>query len=237
MSTDFVINAKIREGQGKGASRRLRREGFVPGILYGGRGEPVRFAVSANELNSSLEHEAFYSHILTLELDGREEQVILKDLQRHPAKPSIWHLDLQRVVASEKIHVNVPLHYLGAELSPGVKEHDGVIDHHRNEVEIVCLPRDLPEYIEVDISAMDLNDALRLSDLKLPAGVESVDLMHEHDYALVSVHVPRVATEAEAEEAEAAEQAGEQAGEQIEAETDEGEEAQGDEEQEGKSGE
>ncbi len=210
MSTDFVINAKVREGQGKGASRRLRREGFVPGILYGGGGEPIRFAVPGSELDSSLEYESFYSRILTLRLDGRDEQVILKDLQRHPAKAAIWHLDLQRVVADEKIYVNVPLHFIGGDVCPGVKEHDGVVDRHRIEIEVVCLPGNLPEYIQLDISAMNLNDSLYLSDLKLPEGVEAVDVLHERDdYPLVSIRVPRVA--AEVEEEEVAEEAGEQA--------------------------
>lgn len=201
MSDTFVLNAEVREAQGKGASRRLRRAGKVPGIVYGAHREAQAIAVPANELKSSLEYEAFFSHILTLKLGGKQEQVVLKDLQRHPAKQEIWHLDLLRVVANEAIRVHVPLHFIGEDVAPGVKRDGGIIDHHRNELEIECLPANLPEYIEVDISELALDESIHLSELPLPEGVSSVDLAHEHDLALVSILPPRVEAAIEEEEA------------------------------------
>ncbi len=193
MSSEFVLSAEPRSEQGKGASRRLRRAGKVPAILYGAGKEPVPLSINHNELLKQLENEAFYSHILTIELGGKKEQAVLKDLQRHPAKPFILHLDLMRVSAGEKIRVNVPLHFIGEEVAPGVKIGGGIVTHAVTEVEITCLPKDLPEYIEVDLSGLELGQSLHLSDLKLPPGVELVQLMQgeEHDVAVAAIQATR----------------------------------------------
>ncbi len=202
MSSEFVLTAEPRTEQGKGASRRLRREGKVPAILYGAGKDPVPLSVNHNELLKQLENEAFYSHILTVELDGKTEQAVLKDLQRHPAKPFILHLDLMRVSAGEKIRVNVPLHFVGEDVAPGVKIGGGIVTHAVTEVEISCLPKDLPEYIEVDLSALELGESLHLSDLKLPPGVELVQLLQgeEHDVAVAAIQATRGSTAAGAAE-------------------------------------
>ena len=198
MSSEFVLTAEPRTEQGKGASRRLRREGKVPAILYGAGKDPVPLSLNHNELLKQLENEAFYSHILTVELDGKTEQAVLKDLQRHPAKPFILHLDLMRVSAGEKIRVNVPLHFVGEDVAPGVKIGGGIVTHAVTEVEISCLPKDLPEYIEVDLSALELGESLHLSDLKLPPGVELVQLLQgeEHDVAVAAIQATRGSTAA-----------------------------------------
>src|SRR3990167_5431764 len=144
-----------------------------------------------------LENEAFYSHILTLNINGESERVILKDLQRHPFRAEILHVDFQRVRADQKLHMNIPLHFIGGENAPGAKDAGGVISHIMTDVEISCLPDDLPEYIEVDISTLELNQILHLSDIKLPKGVELVDLLHENDKPIVSLHIPREEPEPE----------------------------------------
>lgn len=152
-----------------------------------------------NELLRSLEHEAFYSHVLTVKLDGKDEQALLKDLQRHPARPIVMHVDLLRVLANKEVRVHVPLHFLNEKTSPGVKEAGGVVTHHLIEVEVVCLPRFLPEYIEVDCGAMNIGDAQHLTDLKLPEGVALTALLHgdvhDHDQPVVSIHHARVTSE------------------------------------------
>ncbi|HYW91706.1 MAG TPA: 50S ribosomal protein L25/general stress protein Ctc [Gammaproteobacteria bacterium] len=213
----FEVAVTARTDTGKGASRRLRREGRVPGIVYGGKGDATAIAVDQNELLMHLDHEAFYSHILTLKLGRKKEQVILKDLQRHPYKPTVSHVDFQRVVADEAIHVLVPLHFTGEEVAPGRRE-GGVISHQITEVEVECLPGHLPEFIEVDISGMQMGDALHLSDLVMPEEVSLVALAHdaENDQPVVSIHQPRV-------EPVAAEAAEEEAAEAAEAEGPEGE--------------
>ncbi|MCG8433252.1 MAG: 50S ribosomal protein L25/general stress protein Ctc [Gammaproteobacteria bacterium] len=196
---DFQLNAEIRTEQGKGASRRLRRDGKVPAILYGARKDPQSIVFDHNELLRSLEHEAFYSHILTINLGGEQQQAIIKDLQRHPARLQVMHMDLQRVSADEEIRVNVPLHFINEETSVGVKEQGGVISHNMIDVEIACLPKDLPEYIDVDVQELELNASLHLSDIKLPEGVRIVALSHgtEHDLPVVAIHHARVTTEEE----------------------------------------
>ena len=193
MSVDFILNAELRKDEGKGASRRLRRAGKVPAVIYGANKDAVSISLDHNDLVKHLEHEAFYSHLLTVKLEGKEEQAILKDLQRHPAKPLIMHMDLQRVSADHKIRMHVPLHFLGEDLAPGVKVGGGLVAHSLTEVEISCLPKDLPEYLEVDLSQMELNQALHLSDIKLPAGVEIAELAHGHDLPVVTIHLPRAA--------------------------------------------
>ncbi len=209
MSSEFVLTAELRTEQGKGASRRLRRTGRVPAILYGAGKEPVPLSVNHNELLRHLENEAFYSHILTIDVDGKKEQAVLKDLQRHPAKPFILHLDLMRVSAGEKIRVNVPLHFVGEDVAPGVKIGGGIVNHAITEVEISCLPKDLPEYIEVDLSRLELGESLHLSDLQLPPGVELVQLLQgeEHDVAVATIQATRGSAAAESgEEAGGAEE-------------------------------
>ena len=195
--TDFVLNAELRNYMGKGASRRLRGTGKVPAILYGGHQEPTSITLIHNELMHQLSNEAFFSHILTIKLGGKDESAIVKDVQRHPSKPLIQHIDLQRVSATETIRVHVPLHFINANTAPGVKESGGIVTHNLIEAEVQCLPKDLPEFIEVDLGNMALNEIIHLSDLKLPAGVELVELSHgeSHDQAVASIHLPRAAKE------------------------------------------
>ncbi|HFD87746.1 MAG TPA: 50S ribosomal protein L25/general stress protein Ctc [Gammaproteobacteria bacterium] len=216
MSINFVLEAEPRTDLGKGASRRLRRTGMVPAVIYGSGKDPVSLSISHNTLQHSLENEAFYSHILTIKLGGKEEQAILKDLQRHPSKPVIMHMDLQRVSANEKLRIHAPLHFLNEENAPGVKE-GGLVSHSQTEIEISCLPKDLPEFIEVDLGALELDASIHLSEIALPAGVEAVELTHGegHDPSIVSIHMARGAKESdeiegEAEEGEATAEGGEE---------------------------
>jgi large subunit ribosomal protein L25 len=198
----FVVNAELRTDHGKAASRRLRRTGKVPAVLYGGKDPAQQIALSHHEMAKHLETEAFYSHILTLKFDGKEQQAVLKDIQRHPAEPILLHFDFQRVYADVAIRMDVPLHFVGGEKCPGVKADGGVVEHHMSQVTVECLPKDLPEFIEVDLSGMKLNDAIHLSQLKLAPGVTLVDLKHG-DPSVAAVHVPRKIEE-EAPVAEAA---------------------------------
>tara|TARA_R110000868_G_scaffold133035_4_gene344441 strand:+ start:166 stop:885 length:720 start_codon:yes stop_codon:yes gene_type:complete len=197
----YAVEASVRHDMGKGASRRLRREKKVPGVVYGGSKEPVSLSIEHSALVKSLENEAFYSHILTLKTGTDSERVILKAVQRHPYKPVLLHVDFQRINMKEKLHMHIPLHFIGEESAPGTKE-GGAVSHVMSDVEVSCLPGDLPEFIEVDISDMALNDVKHLSDLKLPKGVEIVALTHDDDRPVVSIHVPRVEAEPEVEEEE-----------------------------------
>ena len=204
MKTSFDLVADPRDGvQGKGASRRLRRSGKVPAILYGGKAEPSQLILDHQNLLTLLVNERFYSTILSLSVNGKKQAAILKDVQRHPAKNQILHLDLQRVLENEPVRMRIPVHFKGAAGSPGVKTQGGVVSHLLNDVEVSCLPKDLPEYMEVDMSDMNMNDMKRLSDIPLPAGVSLVALSHGRDEPVVSIHHPR-AEEAEAPAAEAA---------------------------------
>jgi len=209
MANDFVLNAELRTDLGKGASRRLRHTGKVPAVMYGAGEDPVSLTLQHNELAHQIENEAFFSHILKVKVDGKDQQAIVKDLQRHPSRPIIMHMDLQRVSAKEKIRVQVPIHFINEEQSPGVRE-GGLINHMMTEVEVACLPADLPEYIEADLGELELNAIFHMSDLKLAKGIELVELSHgeSHDQAVASVHVPRAAKE---EEETTAEEAGEAA--------------------------
>ncbi len=194
MSASFTLTAAKREETGKGASRRLRREeGTVPAIVYGGQKEPQMISLPHKDLAHSLENEAFYSHILTLDIDGESESVILKDLQRHPYKPKIMHADFLRVQKGQKLHVNVPLHFVNEDKCVGVRLGGGVITHQMTELEVVCLPKDLPEFIEVDMTAVELEQILHISDLNLPEGVESAELSKggDHDLPVVAIHKPK----------------------------------------------
>jgi len=209
MSDAFVVNAELREDQGKGASRRLRRlEGKVPAILYGGKSKkPLALSLKENEIKKSLENEAFYSHILTINVDGKEESAILKDLQRHPSRGEVMHADFLRVTKNQAINVHVPLHFINEDSCVGVKMAGGVISHQMVEVEIICLPGDLPEFIEVDMVDVELDTIIHLSDLKLPKGVTIAALQQgeDHDLPVCSVHKPKGTSADEAEDAEAAE--------------------------------
>lgn len=197
MAQSFVVNAEPRVEQGTGASRRLRKTGRLPAIVYGGNKAPQSLSVDHNELWKNLKHEAFYSKILTLKIGNESEQVVLKDLHRHPVREEVMHMDLQRVLADVAIRMRIPLHFKGEAVAPGVKTGGGIFEHLANEVEIECLPKDLPEFIEVDVSAMNVNDSIHLSQLALPAGVELVELKHDNDQAVVAVHLPRAAKEEE----------------------------------------
>lgn len=191
MTEDFIVNAEVRTDAGKGASRRLRKTDSVPAILYGGHKDPVMLRLKYYEVIKHLEHESFYSHILTVNVGGVSEKAVLKDVQRHPAQDiEILHMDFQRVSADEKLHMHVPLHFINEEGCPGVKA-GGLVSHSITEVAVACLPKDLPEFIEVDMAAMEANSAIHLSQLKLPAGVEIPELAlgEAHDHAVVSIHV------------------------------------------------
>jgi len=190
ISFDIVADARDNQ-QGKGASRRLRRSGKVPAILYGGHTAPRQLILDHQNLLTLLVNERFYSSILQLNVNGEKQAAILKDVQRHPAKNQILHLDLQRVLETEKVRLAIPLHFKGAASSPGVKTQGGIVSHLLNQVEVSCLPKDLPEFLELDLSAMQMNEMKRLSDIPLPAGVEFVALMHGRDEPVVSIHHPR----------------------------------------------
>ncbi|TCS37012.1 LSU ribosomal protein L25P [Paucimonas lemoignei] len=165
------VVAFARTEQGSGASRRLRNAGFTPGIVYGGNSEPVAIKLDHNALYHALKKEAFHSSILDLEVDGKAEKVLLRDFQTHAYKQLVMHVDFQRVDQNQKIHVKVPLHFVNAEVSPAVKLSSAVISHVATELEVTCLPKDLPEFIEVDLSTIEAGASLHVSDLKLPAGV------------------------------------------------------------------
>ena len=197
MSVDFALNAELRSERGKGASRKLRRMGKVPAVIYGGGEDPVSVTFDHDKLLHSLDQEAFYSHILTVDVAGKSQRAILRDLQRHPYKPTVLHMDLLRVREDSAINVHVPLHFLNEDTCVGVKLEGGVISHNIVEIEISCLPKDLPEFIEVDTAELKLNDSLHLSDIKVADNVTIVELSHgeDHDHVVVSVHAKRAAEE------------------------------------------
>ena len=202
----FEFTAFPRQGgDGRGASRRLRRGGKAPGIVYGGTGEPTQVELDHNALMHALKNEAFHASILTMKLGSASHQVLLRDVQMHPYRPQVLHIDFQRVDANKKIHMKVPLHFVNAESSPAVKEHGAVVSHVLNEIDISCLPKDLPEFIEVDLSALELNHALKASGLKLPAGV--VALTHGKDPVVATAVIPKAIVETEEETAAAADAA------------------------------
>jgi large subunit ribosomal protein L25 len=195
MKISFELDAEFRDDQGKGASRRLRRHGKVPAILYGGRRDARALLVDHTRLAKLMDNERFYSTILALKVGDQSQAAVLKDVQRHPYKNQIMHIDFQRVLEDEKIRMQVPLHFRGAADSVGVKTQGGVLSHVRNDVEVTCLPKDLPEFVEVDVSALEINQVIKLSELKLPAGVEIVDLQAGRDAPVASIHMPRVEEE------------------------------------------
>ncbi|MBU2882786.1 50S ribosomal protein L25/general stress protein Ctc [Psychrosphaera sp. B3R10] len=199
----YTLEATVRSDKGTGASRRLRHDKQVPAIIYGADKEPQNLALSHNKVWLAQENEGFYSHILTLVIDGAKEEVILKDMQRHPWKNQVLHLDFQRVDAKHKLHTKVPVHFVGEEAA--IKK-GGVITHVANELEITCLPKNLPEFIEVNVADMEVGQTLHISEITLPAGVESVELTkgESHDNAVVTLHAPKGAAAADEDSEEAA---------------------------------
>ncbi|MBP6310189.1 MAG: 50S ribosomal protein L25/general stress protein Ctc [Arenimonas sp.] len=185
--SEHNINASARNDEGKGASRRLRHAGHVPAIVYGGTNAPVNIQIEHNHLWHISQSEWFYASILSLNIDGNSEQVLLRDMQRHPYKQQIMHLDFQRVNANEAIKFNVPLHFLNQEKSPAGKTANVIVTHELHELTIICLPRDLPEFISVDLSELSAGDIIHMSNIKLPANVEipALKLSKEHDLAVV----------------------------------------------------
>ena len=195
--TDFTLNAQARTDLGKGASRRLRHAANIPAVVYGGNKPAESVTILAKEIAKLFENEAAYSHVIELNVDGAKQNVIVKAMQRHPSKQFIMHADFVRVVAGQKLTAVVPVHFVGEEAP--VKK-GGEISHVVNEIEVTCLPKDLPEFIEVDLSALEIGAIVHLSDLKAPKGVEFVALAHGDDKAVANVHAPRVAPEADAAE-------------------------------------
>ena len=191
---EFTLNAQARTDLGKGASRRLRHAANIPAVVYGGNKPAESVTILAKEIAKLFENEAAYSHVIELNVDGAKQNVIVKAMQRHPSKQFIMHADFVRVVAGQKLTAIVPVHFVGEEAP--VKK-GGEISHVLNEIEVTCLPKDLPEFIEVDLSALEIGAIVHLSDIKAPKGVEFVALAHGDDKAVANVHAPRVAPEAE----------------------------------------
>ena len=202
MRISFTFGADPREAQGKGASRRLRHRGKVPAILYGGHKEAQALVLDQQNLLTMVANERFYSSIVQLKIGERTQEAIVKDIQMHPAKNVVVHVDLQRVVENERIRIMLPIHFKNETVSPGVKVQGGVVSHMRSDVEITCLPKDLPEFLELDLSAMNLNETRFLSDIPLPEGV-TIPELQRRNAPVVSIHSPR-AEEPEAVVAEAA---------------------------------
>ena len=207
MQQQFEIKAQPRDQSNSNANRRMRKAGQVPAVVYGGSRPTVLLSLRHNELMQHLENEAFYSHILTLKTGRKEEKVILRDIQRHSSKMQVLHVDFFRISEDQQIKVHVPLHFINEDICTGVKQQGGIISHMQTDVEVSCLPKDLPEYLEVDVADLSLGHSLHLSDLKLAEGISLVALSHSevNDYALVSVIMPRTA-EAAAGEGEQAQQ-------------------------------
>ncbi|MFA7349636.1 MAG: 50S ribosomal protein L25/general stress protein Ctc [Methylotenera sp.] len=196
------INAVKRDAKGTGASRRLRHAGAVPGVVYGAGKDAVTLELNAKELFLQFRHEAFHASVLTLILDGKKENVLLRDFQMHPVRNTIQHIDFQRVSATEKIHVKVPFHFTNADVAPGVKLGGGIVAHVQTEADVTCLAKDLPEFIEVDVSGLEIGHSIHLSQIKLPKGVEFVQLAHGDDAAVASIAKTRGGVSAAADATE-----------------------------------
>jgi len=198
MSTSFVVKAELRTDTGKGASRRLRHQGKIPAIMYGENKEPTMLTLAHNEIIHALDDEAFFSHILTVECNGTSDKVILKDMQRHPAKIQITHMDFLRVDETHALHIHVPLHFINEDIAPGVKI-GGNVSHLMTDIEISCLPKDLPEFIEVDLANLEVGNSIHLSEIVLPEGLTILALTHgeTHDLPVASINMPRGAQEDE----------------------------------------
>ncbi len=193
MSKEIQISAELRKDVGKGASRRLRKANKVPGIIYGGEGEPTSLLLDANALGKALQNEAFFSQVVVVNVEGKGYQSVVRDIQRHPAKETVMHIDFFRISANRAIEVHVPLHFLNEEKCIGVKIGGGLLSHNLSEVIISCLPANLPEYIEVDVEHLELGKSIHLSDLKLPEGVTIPELRFgsDHDLQVVSLNAPK----------------------------------------------
>jgi large subunit ribosomal protein L25 len=191
MSTGFELEFQARESTGKAHNRRLRREGRVPGVLYGAGRDARPISLDWNTLMHQMEREAFYTSSLSLKEGKNTQPVIVKDVQRHPIKPQILHIDFQRILEDEEITLNVPIHFLGEEQSKGVKLQGGEIQHLMTEIEVSCLPKDLPEFIELDVTGLELNEVLHLLDVTVPEGVTFTELAHERNPAVVAINPPR----------------------------------------------
>jgi large subunit ribosomal protein L25 len=206
MAKGFDLIAEIREDSGKGSSRRLRREGKVPAIIYGAGRPPRAIVFDHNRVIQQLDNEKFYSSVLNIKVGEKSQAAILKDVQRHPARPFVMHMDFQRIVEDQEIKMNVPLHFIGEDTCPGVKQGGGKVSHLRTEVEIVCLPKNLPEYLELDVSALELDEYLYLSDIKVPEGVTIPEMAQEEEEGVqlqpvVSCHIIKeIVIEEEVEE-------------------------------------
>jgi large subunit ribosomal protein L25 len=198
------VNATPRTTQGKGASRRLRHDGRVPGVLYGAGKQAEAIELDHKEIALKLNQEPFHASILTLNLGSEKQQVLLRDYQMHPWRAQVLHVDFQRVAKDQKIHMKVPLHFINAEIAPGVKVGAGSVNHVMSELDIVCFPDDLPEYVEVDLSNLEIGHSIHLSELTLPKGVESTQLRGGDDAVVVTIPVPRAEAPAEEEVAAAA---------------------------------
>ncbi len=226
MAEEFDLIADIRKDQGKGASRRLRHEGKVPAIIYGAGRPPRALTFDHNKVLKQLENESFYSSVLNIKVGGKSQAAIVKDIQRHPAKRQVMHMDFQRIVEDEVIRMNVPIHFLGEDVAVGVKEGGGKVSHLMTDVEVVCLPKDLPEYLDIDVSELELDALLYMSDLQLPEGVEIPALAQgdEANRPVVSIHVIKEIVIEEEEELAAGEVPveGEEPAEEGEAPTEEG---------------
>ncbi len=217
MSAKFELTAEPRSVQGKGASRRLRRTGRVPAILYGAGKPPLMMTLDHNSTLRHLENQRFHTAILRLTTCADTDQAILRDWQMHPVKPQVLHVDLQRISATEKLHMRIPLHFTGADVAPGVKLDGGIVAHLMTEIDITCLPKDLPEFLTADLSQMQLNQSVHLSDIKLPEGVTITSLAHGGENLAVAtikivreevIEAPVAAVPAEGEAAAAAPAAG-----------------------------
>jgi large subunit ribosomal protein L25 len=208
----FNLDAELRTDLGKGASRRLRHADKVPAILYGADKEPVALSLAHNKVLQAQEFEAFYSHVLTLNIGGEKVEALVKDMQRHPYKPKITHLDFLRVDANKVLHTHVPLHFINEDQAPSIKLNGGHAEHQMNDVEISCLPADLPEFIEVDMMDVEIGQTLHLSDIKVPANVALVELAkgEDHDQAVVTVKTAKGASADNDDDAEEEEQATEE---------------------------
>ena len=203
MRISYSFGADSRGAQGKGASRRLRRSGKVPAILYGGHKEAQPLVLDQQNLLTMIGDERFYSSIVQLKIDGSEQPAIIKDVQMHPARNVVVHVDLQRVIENEAIRLHLPIHFKGESISPGVKTQGGIVSHMRADVEVSCLPKDLPEFLELDLSGMSLNETKFLADIPLPPGVTIPELAHRNT-PVVSIHAPRAAEPEPVAEAAAA---------------------------------
>src|SRR3990167_2510332 len=203
MAEIFELNAQARTQFGKAVTRRARRlNNHVPAVIYGAGQEPASITLKHHLVTRALQNEAFASHILTLKIDGKAEKVILKAVQRHPFKPLVLHMDFLRIKANEKLNMHIPLHFINEEEAPGVKKDGGVVTHNMSDVEVSCLPADLPSFIEVDLANIELGGSIHLSQLTFPKGVECLALSNEDDRVVVSIHAPKVQEEPETPETE-----------------------------------